>query len=92
MGAFLAHMGRWVQPRRARAGVPRTRIRALPYVGGNVPDLPVGTDAETATLVWLMGALERAREGGHERLVGYLEAVADDAVFEAEAAARGPGG
>ena len=55
-------------------------------------EVPAGTDAETATLVWLVDALERAREGGHERLAGYLEAVADDAVFEAEAAARrGPG-
>jgi hypothetical protein len=63
-------------------------MRALLYAGGNVRDVPTGTDAETATLLWLMGALERAREGGRERLVGYLEAVADDAVFEAEAAAR----
>ncbi len=55
-------------------------------------DVPAGTDAETATLMWLMGALERAREGGHERLAGYLEAVADDAVFETEAAARGASG
>ncbi len=55
-------------------------------------DVPTGTDAETATLVWLMGALERARGEGHERLAGYLEAVADDVVFEAEAAARGAGG
>ena len=92
MGAILADMGRWVHPSRARAGVPRTRMWALLYVGGNVLDVPAGTDAETATLVWLMGALERAREGDHERLVGYLEAVADDAVFEAEAAARGTGG
>jgi hypothetical protein len=36
----------------------------------------------------LMGALQLARKGGHERLAGYLEAVADDVVFEAEAAAR----
>jgi hypothetical protein len=61
-------------------------------VGGKLLEVPVGTDAETATLLWLVGALERAREGGHERLVGYLEAVADDAVFEAEAAARGASG
>lgn len=53
--------------------------------------LEVPAGAETATLLWLMGALDRAREGGHERLVGHLEAVADDAVFEAEAAARGRG-
>lgn len=52
-------------------------------------DVPAGTDVETATLLWLMGALEWAREGGHSRLACYLEAVADDAVFEAEAAARG---
>ncbi len=67
-------------------------MRALVYEGGNVLDVPTETDAETATLVWLMGALEWAREGGHERLVGYLEAVADDVLFEAEAAARGAGG
>ena len=55
-------------------------------------DLPTGADDETATLGWLVDALARAREEGHGRLVGYLEAVADDAVFEAEAAARrGPG-
>ena len=55
-------------------------------------DEPTGADTQTATLVWLLGALQRAREGGHERLAGYLEAVADDAVFEAEAAARRAGG
>ena len=54
-----------------------------------MPDVRAKTDAQMATLVWLMGALQRAREGGHERLAGYLEAVADDVVFEAEAAARG---
>lgn len=67
---------------------PYHRIRALLYEGGNVLEVPVGSDAEAATLVWLTGALERAREEGRDRLVGYLEAVADDAVFEAEAAAR----
>ena len=55
-------------------------------------DVPTGADTQTATLAWLVGALERAREEGHGRLVGYLEAVADDAVFEAEAAARRAGG
>ena len=55
-------------------------------------DVPTGADAETATLGWLLDALARAREEGQERLVGYLEAVADDAVFEAEAAARRAGG
>jgi hypothetical protein len=64
-------------------------MRASPYEGGNVLEVPAGADDETATLVWLMGALEWARKGGHERLAGYLEAVADDVVFEVEAAARG---
>ena len=65
-------------------------MRAWPYYAGEeVPDVRAETDAQMATLVWLVGALQRAREGGHERLAGYLEAVADDAVFEAEAAARG---
>jgi hypothetical protein len=67
-------------------------MRALSCEGGDVLDVPTGTDDETATLVWLLGALARAREEGQERLVGHLEAVADDAVFEAEVAARGAGG
>ena len=71
---------------------PRTRMRASLYEGGMMLEVPAGTDAETETLAWLMGALERARGEGHERLAGYLEAVADDVVFEAEAAARGAGG
>jgi hypothetical protein len=57
-------------------------------MGGNVLDVPTDADTEMATLGWLVNALEHAREGGHERLVGYLEAVADDVVFEAEASAR----
>jgi hypothetical protein len=57
-----------------------------------MPDVPTGADTQTATLGWLVNALARAREEGNERLVGYLEAVADDAVFEAEAAARGASG
>lgn len=51
-------------------------------------DIPTGTDTETATLGWLVHALEQARGKGNERLVGYLEAVADDLVFEAESAVR----
>ena len=60
--------------------------------GESVLEVPAGAEDETATLVWLVDALARAREEGHGRLVGYLEAVADDAVFEAEAAARRAGG
>ncbi len=92
MEAFSARNGPKGAAQTRPRGPPRYRIRALLYVGGKLLEVPAGTDAETATLVWLMGALERAREGGHERLAGYLEAVADDAVFEAEAAARRAGG
>lgn len=51
-------------------------------------EVQIGVDTETATLAWLVGALEQARSQGHVRLVGYLEAVADDIVFELESAAR----
>jgi hypothetical protein len=49
-----------------------------------MPD--VGSD--TATLAWLVSALDHAREHGNAKLVGYLETLADDVVFEAEMAAR----
>ncbi len=45
-------------------------------------------DNETATLAWLVGALEYARSRGQTKVVGYLEEVADDVVFETEIAAR----
>ena len=51
-------------------------------------DVRLETDQETATLVWLVGALEHARSRGQAKVVGYLEEVADDVVFEVEAAAR----
>ncbi len=51
-------------------------------------DVPIGADTETATLDWLVHALEQARGEGNQKLVEYLEAVADDFVFEAESAAR----
>lgn len=51
-------------------------------------DLMASVDNDTATLAWLVSALEHARKQGHSTLVGYLEAVLDDAVFEKEAAAR----
>jgi hypothetical protein len=51
-------------------------------------DLTPEADEETATLVWVMGALEHARSRGQTKVVGYLEEVADDVVFEVEAAAR----
>jgi hypothetical protein len=45
-------------------------------------------DTETAILAWLVGALENARARGQTKLVGYLEAVVDEVVFEMEAAVR----
>lgn len=51
-------------------------------------DVALGVDGETATLAWLVGALEQARARGQIKLVDYLEAVVEDVVFEVEAAAR----
>ena len=51
-------------------------------------DLMVSADNSAASLAWLAGALEHARMQGQERLVGYLEAVLEDVVFEAESGAR----
>lgn len=45
-------------------------------------------DTETATLAWLVNGLEYTRTRGQTKLVGYLEAVVDDVVFEMESAAR----
>jgi hypothetical protein len=42
----------------------------------------------TAVLVWLVEALEYARANGQTGVVGYLEAVLDDAVFDEEITAR----
>jgi len=43
-------------------------------------------DTETATLEWLVSALDHARSIDQTKLVGYLEEVADEVVFEVEAA------
>lgn len=51
-------------------------------------DSALVVDNETATLVWLVNALEHTRARGQTKLVGYLEAVVEDVVFEMEAAAR----
>ena len=51
-------------------------------------DLKPQADTETATLAWLVEALEYARSTGQTKVVGYLEEVADDVVFETEMAAR----
>jgi hypothetical protein len=45
-------------------------------------------DDGTADLAWLVQALKYARSNGQGRVVGYLEAVLDDMVFEMVSAAR----
>ena len=42
----------------------------------------------TADLAWLVQALKHARSNRQGRVVGYLEAVLDDMVFEMVSAAR----
>ena len=49
-------------------------------------DVTLGSDDDTATLAWLVGVLEHARDRGQTKLVCYLEEVADELVFEVEAA------
>ena len=51
-------------------------------------DVRTGADTETATLGWLVEALEYTRTNGQTRVVEYLEAVLDDVVFEVESVAR----
>jgi hypothetical protein len=45
-------------------------------------------DTETATLEWLVTALQYTRSRGQTKVVGHLEEVADDVVFEVELVAR----
>jgi hypothetical protein len=52
-------------------------------------DLATGTTNGTVVdLSWLMGALEHARAQGQTEVVGYLEAIADDVMFEMESSAN----
>ncbi len=48
----------------------------------------LSVDDRTATLAWLVSGLEHARTQGQTKILGYLEAVLDDVVFEMESAAR----
>ena len=45
-------------------------------------------DNDTATLGWLVEALEQARSQGQTEIVDHLETIAADMVFEMEMAAR----
>ena len=51
-------------------------------------DVPMGVDTETATLSWMVDALEHARSHGQSKTLGYLEEVAEDMAFEMEMVAR----
>jgi hypothetical protein len=53
-----------------------------------VLEVPIGADTEPAILGWLAESLENARSNGQTKVVGYLEAVLDDVVFEMESVAR----
>ena len=66
------------------------QLRVLPLNGGTllVEDLTPEADSETATLEWLVTALQYTRSKGQTKAVGYLEEVADDVVFEVEMSAR----
>ncbi len=46
------------------------------------------THDDSATVTWLGEALEYARRRNQAKLVGHLEEVLDDAMFEMEIAAR----
>ncbi len=47
----------------------------------------MSTDNEVC-LAWLANALQRLRPEGHEKVVGYLEAVSEEVVFEMKALPR----
>ncbi len=45
-------------------------------------------DGTVVDLSWLMSALEHTRAQGQTEVVGYLEAIADDVMFEMESSAN----
>ena len=67
---------------------PYPEVRITPYRGRSVLDSMLGADIDTATLAWLVSALDQARGEGQSKAVGYLVAVLDDVVFEIESVAR----
>src|SRR5215212_3366290 len=92
MGHICAHvklfMARIVQSYRTSNGL--TLSYTANYVLAEGVQLETQTDlnADTATLAWLVGALEQARPQGKTRIVDHLETIADDVVFEVEMIAR----
>jgi hypothetical protein len=61
-------------------------VQSTALHGRGTLDSVLNEDAETATLEWLVSALDHARSRGQTKSVGYLEEVADEVVFEVEAA------
>ena len=59
--------------------------------GGSTLHSALIGDTDAATLTWLVSALEHARVRGQTKIVGYLEEVADEVVFEVEVTARRSG-
>ena len=52
-------------------------------------ELATGAGNETVVdLSWLVGALEHARAQDQTKVMGYLEAIADDVIFEMESSAN----
>ena len=51
-------------------------------------ELKASMNNDSATLGWLVEALEHSRSQGQTKVVDYLETVAADMVFEIEMAAR----
>lgn len=50
-------------------------------------ELKADVDNYTATLAWLVSALEYSRRQEQTKVLYYLETIADDVVFEIESAA-----
>ena len=75
---------------RGANNVPILESKQGHITGGSRLDSMLGADTDTATLAWLASALEHARSQGQEKVVDYLEAIADDVLFEIESAARRP--
>jgi hypothetical protein len=66
------------------------QLCVLPLQGGTLLTEGLTPEAytETATLEWLVTALQYTRSRGQTKVVGYLEEVADEVVFEVEMVAR----
>ena len=61
-------------------------VGCVAFSGGTLltEDLTPEAYTETATLEWLVTALQYTRSNSQTKVVGYLEDIADDVVFEVE--------